>query len=186
MGVDRMVQSGIALVAVGDIPGAVVDLGCGDGLTSAFFARVLREFNIDKELLLYDAFPTMQLSTGGCQPLREFPVDHVVGMAQVESQFARFDLPAPKIVPGWFRDTLPNDLPEQIAFAHVDADLFDSVTLAMLYTYPRLSPGALCVIDDYGLGFLPCVKKAVDEFLKGKPELVNQTVSGIQAMFAKV
>jgi O-methyltransferase len=72
-------------------------------------------------------------------------------------------------------------LPEQISFAYLDGDLYDSIKLSLESVYPRLSPGAICLIDDYAdpavfpeaWNELPGVKRACDDFLAGKPETVS-------------
>jgi hypothetical protein len=56
--------------------------------------------------------------------------------------------------------------------------------------YSRLSPGGICVIDDYGYPHTPGVKIAVDEFMKDKKEKVdrlyiNSCQEG-QAVFIKI
>jgi hypothetical protein len=84
----------------------------------------------------------------------------------------------PVVHKGWFKDTLPHDLPERICFAHLDGDLYDSILVSLEHVYPRLSKGAICLIDDYsdpavnpqGWNQLPGVKQACDEFLCHKPK----------------
>ena len=95
------------------------------------------------------------------------------------------NLEPPIIHPGWFEETLPNGLPESIAFAHLDGDFYDSIKVSLEYIYPRLSQGAICLIDDYadpdiydGWNHLPGVKVACDEYLADKPENVVLLYSG--------
>jgi O-methyltransferase len=54
------------------------------------------------------------------------------------------------------------------------------------HVYPRLTKGAICVIDDYSnpdvypeWTQLPGVKRACDEYLADKPEKVEQLYSGV-------
>jgi O-methyltransferase len=51
--------------------------------------------------------------------------------------------------PHFLRETLPSGLPDQICFAHLDGDLYASILTSLMYVYPRLSKGAICLIDDY-------------------------------------
>jgi O-methyltransferase len=60
----------------------------------------------------------------------------------------------------------------RIAFAHVDVDLYESVRDCCEFIYPRLSPGAVMIFDDYGRRFCPGARKAVDEYFEDKPEVV--------------
>ena len=58
--------------------------------------------------------------------------------------------------------------------------------VSLVNVYPRLSSGAVCLIDDYcdpeinpqGWNHLPGVKKACDVFLAGKPERICYVYSG--------
>jgi hypothetical protein len=83
---------------------------------------------------------------------------------------------------GWFEDTVPDLLPQRIAFAFVDTDLETSTAHVLPHMYERLVPGGICMFglytDDTVLArphtptpFLsPGVKRAVEAFLRDKPE----------------
>ncbi|HEU5321017.1 MAG TPA: TylF/MycF/NovP-related O-methyltransferase, partial [Methylomirabilota bacterium] len=113
------------------------------------------------------------------------PVPFAAGDLQASREtlaanFRRHGLRPPEIHAGWFQDTLPTRLPDRICFAHLDGDYYDSIMVSLAHVYPRLSPGAVCLIDDYhdpsfgpGWNLLPGVKKACDEFLADKPERVS-------------
>lgn len=61
---------------------------------------------------------------------------------------------------GWFADTVPGwDRP--IALLRLDGDLYESTKVCLEHLYPHLSPGGVCIIDDYAL---PGCRKAVDEY----------------------
>ncbi len=72
---------------------------------------------------------------------------------------------------GWIPDTfagLSDDL--RFAFVHIDVDLYQPTLDSLTYFYPRLSPGAIVLCDDYGFTTCPGATRAVDEFLDDKPE----------------
>ena len=85
-----------------------------------------------------------------------------------------------------FNETLPDGLPERIAFAHLDGDYYDSIKVSIEHVYPRLSCGAICLVDDYndpavnprGWNLLPGAKKACDEFFADKPEKLVPIYAG--------
>ena len=168
--------------------GAFVEIGTGEGLTSAFIRYCLDSvFGSGRALHVYDAFPVHDLIKNPClppPPTEECDVDG--GISKIENTFSRLNLEAPEIHPGWFVDTLSTQLPASVAFAHIDCNLYESNMAALMNVYPRLSVGGICMIDDYGLGYFPCVQKAVDEFMTGKPEKLEKTVNEIQAAFKKV
>ena len=51
---------------------------------------------------------------------------------------------------GWFENTFKMPLPEKIAFLHIDADWYASVTLALDTFYDRVEDGGIIVLDDFG------------------------------------
>lgn len=78
-------------------------------------------------------------------------------------------------------DTFDNNDQQRIAFAHIDVDIYQSIHDCCHHIYPRLSPGAMMVFDDYGFPSCPGARKAVDEFFHDKPErpLVLPTAQAI-------
>ena len=76
---------------------------------------------------------------------------------------------------GFFCDTIPvmeRNGPNRIAFAHIDADLYESVLEALEFCYPRMVPGGVMILDDYGSPSCLGAKQAADEFFEHKPEQV--------------
>jgi O-methyltransferase len=119
-----------------DVPGEVVELGTCYGLTGAYLTACLQEWDLDREVHLYDAFPTKipfdrghWPKSGECPENIEdlFDCNISRGVAKVEETFRRFDLPAPFVHPGWFSETLPDELPDKICFAHLDSDHYESM-----------------------------------------------------------
>ena len=62
------------------------------------------------------------------------------------------------------------DLPEQIAFAHIDCDLYEAALSALALFYPRLSAGGMLIVHDYSSRHWPGIAQAVDQFFADKPE----------------
>ena len=67
-----------------------------------------------------------------------------------------------KIVPGWFKDTLPPAGLSSIAYLRLDGDLYASARNAIEPLYPLVVPGGVVYVDDYG-SFGGC-KQAIDEY----------------------
>jgi len=72
-----------------------------------------------------------------------------------------------------------------IAFAHVDVDIYQSVLDCCEFIYPRLSIGGILVFDDYGFPSCPGARSALDKFFTGKPEVPLVLPTG-QAMVIKL
>jgi O-methyltransferase len=167
------------------VEGDFVELGCNTGDSSILITKLLRAYNSDKKLAVYDSFE-------GLPPAKAIDGDfYKEGYCKtnedvLRNNFKTYNLPVPEIHKGWFQDTLPNGLPERIAFAYLDGDFYDSILISLQYVYPKLTPGAVCLIDDYcdpqinpkGWNRLPGVKKACDEYLADKPEKMEFIYSG--------
>jgi hypothetical protein len=72
---------------------------------------------------------------------------------------------------GWFEDILPGFLAEQdenVAFLHVDCDLYSSTKTVLSFLADRLKPGAVIVFDEYFsyVGWENHEHAAFDEFVK--------------------
>ena len=76
-----------------------------------------------------------------------------------------------RFVQGRFPDTV-GAVPDGARFAlvHLDADLYEPIRAGLEFFYPRLSPGGLVLVHDYGSGHWPGARQAVDEFFADKPE----------------
>lgn len=167
-GFDRLVRICHFLLESAGLPGDVVELGCNHGDTAAVMACVT-----DKRIWLYDSFdglPEPQDYEHQANPAMLRRGHMQATEDQVRTRFNDANRPQPTIVKGWFKDVRSDQLPERIAFAHLDGDLFESITQSLELVYPRLSPGAYCVIDDYLCPLFPGVAMAVGRFLRDKPE----------------
>jgi O-methyltransferase len=170
-----------------EVPGAVIELGSFVGSSAALFQKVIRQYDPSRELHVFDAF---------IEPSEQTLLDH----------FANLQLPPPAIHKGFFADTIPSQLPDEICFAHVDVgpggsleDHKQSLRLALEGIYPRLTKGGICLMQDYcvpdiydqnGFSFPECigttahwnlyphVREITDEFLSDKPEKVIVVYSG--------
>jgi O-methyltransferase len=174
----RVVNLCHLLMQTASVPGAVVEFGCYKGDT----ARLMREIT-RKDLWLYDSFEG--LPEPGKKDVGASPA-FIQGAMAVDAGFvvSAFDgLPMPQIFRAWFNELTPDQLPPSIAFAHLDCDLYQSIMDALKLVYPRLSTGAICLIDDYEWEHLPGVKIATHEFLSDKPEYLV-TPAGTNGMYA--
>ena len=66
-----------------------------------------------------------------------------------------------RLLAGRFPETAP-DVP--LALLHFDADLYEPCKAALAWAWPRLAPGGVVFLDDYGRPDCPGVKAAADEF----------------------
>lgn len=78
--------------------------------------------------------------------------------------------------------TAINVLNKVFSFVHLDVDLFQSTLDCLDFFYPRMARGGVILSHDY---IVPAVKKAIDGFLKNKPEIVISLL-GTQCLIVKL
>ena len=70
------------------------------------------------------------------------------------------------IVKGDIMDTLSKIvLIDQIAFVHLDMDVYEPTKYALDTLWPQLKSGGVIILDDYGVWCTPGIKIAVDNFI---------------------
>ena len=175
----------VSQVLAYEVPGAFVELGCNEGRSAMLFRHIMNLEGGDRELHVYDSFEGLPAvaEQDGDTPFEEGQM--ATSQQRLLDGFKARKLEPPIVHVGWFDKTLPTQLPEEIAFAHLDGDLYDSIKVSLEYVYPRLSKGAVCLVDDYsdpeawkGFNKFPGVKQACDEYLADKPEEVTLLFSG--------
>lgn len=194
-GLDKLIHLSWAATATlwAGTPGDFVEVGCNAGRSSVLFQSLLLEHGPGRTLHVYDSFAGLPapgpLDAFDRMPMLSrdgrdrFGVKGRLSASKTEfiDTFRRFDVPLPEVHEGWFDETLPLSLPDEIAFAYLDSDLYESIITSLEHVYPRLAGGAVCVIDDYAdrsrvpfawNGF-PAVKAACDAFFTDKPERIH-------------
>ncbi|MEU6485977.1 TylF/MycF/NovP-related O-methyltransferase [Streptomyces sp. NPDC046887] len=179
----RVIADELADLTDRSLPGAVVELGCYRGAMALWIRSVLDSLgDRDREIHVYDSFQGMpapgsedsdHLAAG---ELRSSPDD-------VRATHAAWGRPAPVIHPGWFDETLSEELPDEIAFAYLDGDFYDSTLTGLTHCVTRLMPTGVLFVDDYAdtavnpraWDGLPGVKRACDAYF-GTPSPVTVVV----------
>ncbi|WP_291295611.1 TylF/MycF/NovP-related O-methyltransferase [Elioraea sp.] len=168
------------------VPGDVVEAGVaagGSAIVLASLARPRRRF------AGFDVFgmipPPGELDSPDAHArhaiIRERRAEGIAGRpyygyvddlhGEVVAAFARHGIAVDgtdvKLVRGLFGETMPAELPERIAFAHLDCDWYDPVLTVLRAVAPRVPPGGSIVLDDYG-DYGGC-RRAVTDFLADAP-----------------
>lgn len=134
-------------------PGCLVEFGVYKGGSAWHLANVAQEQG--RELHLYDTFTGI--------PYREEFDNHLVGdFADVDYESVCAALPNAVIHKGVFPDTFKGLPP--IAFAHIDADQYQSIKSALEHFAPLMVKGGAMIFDD-----VPCLRgatKALEEWLQ--------------------
>ena len=152
-----------------DISGDFVEMGCYKGDTSLLLAEIVKAS--EKKLWIYDSFeglPEKKEVDKSVMGVLFRGGELAVTKREVKQRFLRANLPVPVIKKAWFSELVENDLPEQIAFAFLDGDFYESIKDSIKLVAPKMSDGGVMVVHDYTNQALPGVKRAVDEWMQGK------------------
>jgi len=173
------------------IEGQLLEVGCYKGYSAILIQKILMSFDKSKQLTVFDSFQGLPEKTAEDFLDERKVVNRKIfqdnkrvnkGWFRSSKQtlidnFRKYKVPPPKIVEGWFEDTLINNIPDKIAFAHLDGDFYSSIKVSLENIFPKMSVGGVILIDDYcdeklSESALPGVKLACDEYLKDKKNKV--------------
>jgi hypothetical protein len=165
-------------VEANNIPGAFVECGVWRGGSSMAAALT---FKTPRPFYLFDTFEGLTAPTehdrlaGSGEPaagiLRKAGKGARIWceapLEEVKRNLASTGYPSDRVtyIKGKVEDTIPDCAPGQIAVLRLDTDWYESTRHELEHLYPRLAPGGVLIIDDYG--YWTGAKKAVDEYFNG-------------------
>jgi predicted O-methyltransferase YrrM len=170
----------VRYVVSGRVPGAIVECGVWRGGSSMAAALMLRELRAeDRDLHLFDTFEGMSAPTASDRRARDgAPADRLLqtsardekiwcysSLEEVRANLVATGYPPEGLffVQGKVEETIPEQAPASIAVLRLDTDWYESTRHELEHLYPRLSPGGVLIIDDYGAW--EGARRAVDEYL---------------------
>lgn len=179
--VERMYAAHKAARYISDhsIPGDVVECGVWAGGSSMMAGLSLDD---DRRLFLYDTFEGMPEPTDQDVGLDGAPARAkweakdewcASSLEEVRANMAKVGLSErATFVQGKVEDTIPDQVPEQIALLRLDTDWYESTRHELEHLYPRLVDGGVLIIDDYG--HWQGARRAVDEYFGAAPPLLDR------------
>lgn len=176
--IDALCQA-VRYVVHNRIPGAIVECGVWRGGSMMAAALTLLQLGEPgRQLYLFDTFEGMT-PPGPLDRFRDgAPASDVYERENKGSAWCRSPLEEVRAVlqttgymernihyvKGRVEDTLPDGGPESIAILRLDTDWYKSTLHELVSLYPRLAPGGVLIIDDYG--FWQGARRAVDEYFE--------------------
>jgi O-methyltransferase len=130
-------------------------------------AELLRQADDRRALHLFDSFAGMpQTSTGEAFEKGDFSRTSEGAVRALVSPTGA------NVVfhPGYIPDTFAHATIAQLAYAHVDVDLYQSVQDCIEYVYPKLAPGGILIFDDYGFPSCSRAREATDRAFAARRE----------------
>jgi hypothetical protein len=169
---------------VGGLPGDYVECGVWRGGSSMLAALTFAANGDDRGLWLYDTFEGMSEPTArdvdvsGTRVADDWerhraedgPVLARATLDDVKANMASTGIPGERVryVQGKVEDTIPADVPEQIALLRLDTDWYESTRHELEHLWPRVVAGGVLIVDDYG--HWAGAREAVDEYFDGRPD----------------
>jgi hypothetical protein len=192
----------VAYVALAGIPGALVECGVWrGGSVLAMLLTLQQRGDPERDVYLYDTFEGMteptaadtsrfdgaavaawkEAQNAGRRAWEPLFGANIFGRQQVEALLAGTGYPTERLhcIAGRVEDTLPSTAPEEIAVLRLDTDWYDSTRHELKHLYPRLRPGGLLLVDDYG--HWDGARRAVDEYFDergGRPFFARTDYTG--------
>jgi hypothetical protein len=160
-----------------NIAGDIVECGVWRGGSMMAVALTLLELrDTGRDLHLFDTFSGMSAPTAldvdrhgrrASQLLKTKRSDVIAAAPRqiVEANMAATGYPNARVhmVEGKVEETIPTHAPKSIALLRLDTDWYESTRHELIHLYPRVVPGGVVIVDDYG--HWKGAKKAVDEYL---------------------
>jgi O-methyltransferase len=172
------------------IAGAIVECGVWRGGNMILAAKALQcRGSVERDLYLYDTFQGMSAPTDADKDYSgkaaaELLAQEEIGqgfwceasLEDVSQNMRATGYPEDHVhyVKGMVEETIPQTLPQEIALLRLDTDWYESTYHELEHLFPRLRPGGVLIIDDYG--HWQGAKRAVDEYfqkLGGLPNLAR-------------
>jgi O-methyltransferase len=156
-------------------PGDTAECGAYRGASSYVICSFIEHAPLPKMHYVFDSFE------GLSQPV-ELDGTHWrkndlrVDAADAQKILARFR--KVEFYKGWIPDRFPEVADRHFSFVHIDVDIYEPTRDSMAFFYPRLSDGGIILCDDYGFKSCPGATKAVDDFLRDKPEKMVALTDG--------
>ena len=160
------------------IEGSIVECGVWRGGSMLTMLKTLKQYSVtNRDIYLYDTFtgmsaPSKEDGNFAHKKFKELQTGVeesnwcCADLCDVKSTIKLADYPQEKIhfIKGKIEDTVPNTMPDRISLLRVDMDWHDPTLHSLTYLYPKVEPGGVIILDDYG-HWEGC-KLAVDRFLE--------------------
>jgi O-methyltransferase len=165
-----------------NIEGDIVECGVGLGGAVMTAAETLAHFqSTERKIYLYDTFAGMtppgdhdsDLFGKHCSTYPShmyWPNTDHYERTQRNLRLCRYPYDRFVLVKGPVEETLPGVAPDKIAYLRLDTDFYGPTKQELVHLFPRLVPGGVITIDDYG-HFLGA-RKATDEYFASCPDRV--------------
>jgi hypothetical protein len=167
------------------VPGAFAECGVWrGGSVLAMLLTLLELGELERDVYLYDTFEGMtaptehdlsdldppaletwrQAESGQHKAWNDLFAPEVLNEESVRKLLLETGYPASRLhfIRGPVEETIPDRVPDEISLLRLDTDWYESTRHELVHLFPRLRPGGVLIIDDYG--HWQGAQRAVDEY----------------------
>jgi hypothetical protein len=167
-----------------ELPGSIVELGVFKGASFMTFLKMCDIYcagDTLKKVIGFDTFSGFMdidekdgginqkrdLKKGGFNASDFLPtLESAIELEQADSFIPRFK--RAELVKGDVMETVPRYVKRnpglRISLLHLDLDLYEPTKVALEYLYPKVVPGGIVLLDEYGMEGFPGESAAFDEY----------------------
>jgi hypothetical protein len=167
------------------VPGDFVECGIFRGDMTWMITEMVDLPSANKNFYIYDTFTGFSSQYSSAADFPGAPhflqyTDKDYKAPDIESVVrARFqDKNYVKVIKGVVPNILLEQAPERIAFLHLDLNSPKAEIAALEVLFDRISPSGIIVFDDYGWRHFQHLKKAADEFMAQRGQVILELPTG--------
>lgn len=164
------------------VEGAVAECGVYRGRTLVAMSIYLRQIHSPKHIYGFDSFQgfgdtiehDLHLPTAEANPKLDAHGFADTSYTLVQQKISLFGLTKTVLIPGFFETSLEQCPQKLFSFVHLDCDTYTAYRQCLQHFYPRMAKDGIIALDEYNDPHWPGCNQAVEEFLKGKPETLEE------------
>jgi len=163
----------------------VAECGTFKGLSAYQISSLLQKKGFNKKFYIFDSFE-------GLSEFKDEDINLINKDTNFENRRKEFACPLETVKDklkdfdfisyhkGWIPERF-SDIKdgEKFSLVHIDVDLYQPIYDSLSFFYPRMVSGGVIVLDDYGYLAFPGARKAVDDFMADKNDLMLSFPSAV-------
>lgn len=162
--IQRMYMVKNLLTSIKGLDGNWAECGVFKGSTSLVMAEYNKRYNLlknDCAIHLFDSFEGLSNPGDADAGTSMNKGDYYGGEKEVKNNLSAYDYFV--YHKGWIPERFPDVSDMKFAFVHIDVDFYEPVRDSLDFFIPRMAPGGIIVLDDYGCEDTPGALQATDE-----------------------
>jgi O-methyltransferase len=156
-----------------DVPGNLAECGVFEGATAFQLCKFAHKYG--RKVHLFDSFQGVSTPNEN-DGAHWSKGDLSASEATLRTNLKEFD--CFETFPGWIPSRFSDVADHEYAFVHIDVDLEQPTYDSIAFFYPRMSAGAVMILDDHGYDTCPGARKAALDYMADKPEPVLDLATG--------